>query len=125
MIFALHFVPLSQSAMRPLERELSRRLSQSMQIVEGIKTRGVPIRPDRLNGVSAYGFDPEQNERGRRIGPIRTFVEIAQDIALALAAGAGTRFAQQFEADKTFAAVFPLNGQFLANDLNILRSHQG
>lgn len=73
------------------------------------------IRPDWLDGVAADSVDPEQPERRGGEGAFGAFVQLAEGIDFALAAGAGTVAAQGFEPDVILVAVVPADGQLLAD----------
>ena len=54
----------------------------------------------------------------------RSFVEIAHDVHFAFAAGARTFATQFFQRDESLGSILPLQGEFIANLLNIGRSHE-
>ena len=81
------------------------------------------IRPDGLDGVAAHAGKLHQFKRIARVGLFRGFVEVAQNIHLPLATGAGAGPAQGFERNKIFRAVRPLYRQFISDGLNIQWSH--
>src|SRR5882672_10174882 len=88
---------------------VSLRLRHLSQIIEGEKPRAVAITPQRLHGIAADHRQPLELKRGGRERLVRVLVEVAHDIHLALAAGAGTMAAQFFELHKALAAIVPFD----------------
>ena len=81
------------------------------------------VGPDRLYGVAADAIDLTDLEGERRKRLLGPFVEISHHIDFPFATGAGTIPPQHLEPDKTFRSVIPLDGEFIAYLLNVLRSH--
>ncbi len=107
-----------------LNPSLLARIGDLLQIVEGINAGGMAIAPDRRDGVSADRIQTAELEGGRGERFFRAFIQVAQHVHLAFAAGAGAGPAKPLQADKTFAPVFPLDRQFIADLLNVHRSHE-
>lgn len=81
------------------------------------------IGPERLQGVTTDGDDLLKLKRGGRERGIRPFVNVSHDIGLSMATGAGAAPPQRFQRNEGFLIVFPLDGEFFANGLDVLRSH--
>jgi len=81
------------------------------------------ITPDWLNCVAPDISDAQQASALLGHWLIRVLVNVAQDISLALAPGARTTTTQRLQRHKALRAIIPFDGQFLANLLNIDRSH--
>src|SRR6266516_3335447 len=81
------------------------------------------VAPNRLNGVTTDIGDAAELRRLRRQRLVRLLIDIPHDVTLAFASGARTSASQRFQPHKTFAAVMPSDGQFVANLLNIRRTH--
>src|SRR6266516_4836987 len=81
------------------------------------------VAPNRLNGVAADVGDAPELKRLRRQRFVRILIDIPHDVALAFASGARTTTSQHFQPHETFAAILPSDGQFIADLLNIRRSH--
>src|SRR5690349_6796630 len=83
----------------------------------------MPVRPDRLDRITTYDHELDQDKGLRCQRLLWVLVEVAHDVRLPLAAGAGTGPAQGFERNIAFAAIAPPHGQFAADLLDVLRSH--
>ena len=81
------------------------------------------ITPDWLNCVAPDISDTQQASALLGHWLIRVLVNVAQDIGLALAPGARATTTQRLQRHKALRAIVPFDGQFLANLLNIDRSH--
>lgn len=81
------------------------------------------IRPDRLDGIATHADETFQLKRRRRQFRFGVFIDVAQNVRLALAIGAGTAASQFLQRNETLATVVPFDGQLFANNLNIHRSH--
>jgi len=81
------------------------------------------IAPGRLNRIAPHIRDAQQSGALGRQRLIRVFVNVAQDIGFALAPGARATTTQRLQWHKALRAIVPFDGQFLANLLNIDRSH--
>lgn len=93
------------------------------EVIEGIDSGGMAIRPDRLDGVAADIGEAKELERLRAQWPLWAFINVAHDVLFALAARARAATAQFFEGDEAFAAVIPLDGEFTADGLHVQRPH--
>src|SRR5688572_3819707 len=82
------------------------------------------VRPLRLNRVAADVGDAFEDERIRAQGFLRADVEVAHDVLLAFAPGAGAGAAQFLQRDETLRAVLPFQGQFISDLLDICQSHE-
>src|SRR5215471_7449406 len=83
------------------------------------------ISPGGLNAVGTNPRNSSQLKRSRCKRLLRPFVNVAHDIHLAFAAGARAMAAQFFQRDKSLGAIVPLDGQLVADGLNIERLHSG
>ncbi len=100
------------------------RLDNPFQIIKGENTGGVPVFPDRLDGVIAHGDNFFQLERGGGQFRAGIFIKVSEKVRLALATGAGTMAAQFFERDEAFVAVVPFDRQFRSDLLEVNGAHQ-
>src|SRR5436190_1987563 len=82
------------------------------------------VAPNRLDGVAADVGDARELKRLWRQRPVRILIDIPQDVAFAFAACARASTPQRFQPHKAFAPIIPLDGQFIADLLNIRRSHE-
>src|SRR5271170_293100 len=64
-------------------------IRQSLQIIERVKSGGMPIRPQGLNGVAADRRGAHQHESPRIQRRPGGLVNISEDIRLSFASGAG------------------------------------
>src|SRR5208282_2345201 len=94
------------------------------QVIERINSRRMPVGPNRLNRITAHANDADQFKSFRGQGLFRISVNVPHDVHLALATRARTTSPQFLQRNETFAAVIPLDGQFVADLLNVHRSHQ-
>lgn len=101
------------------------RVGQAEQVVEGEQTGVVAVGPDGLNGVAPDGSELTQLKRGglERLGG--AFVELAENVPFPLASRAGAGSPQGIEAEIALAAILPLDGQFLADGLEVFGAHGG
>src|SRR2546425_655706 len=98
--------------------------SQVPQVIEGIDSARMSVSPLRLNRITADGRDTNKL-KGRGWKRFRrSLVDLAHNIGLAFASGAGTISAEVFQRDIGFGAIIPLDGQFVADVLNINRFHR-
>ena len=77
------------------------------------------ICPDWLQGITAHAAQADQL---KSIGGERTLgmlVNIAQDVRLTLAAGAGAAPPQHWQWNVTLPAIIPLDGEFVPDALNV------
>src|SRR2546425_7886075 len=81
--------------------------SQVSQVIERIDPAGMPIGPLRLNGISADSRDPHKLKGCGREGLRRGFIEVAHNVGLAFASGAGAVSAQVLDGDVGLSAVIP------------------
>ena len=80
----------------------------------------MPVFPGRLEGVTAdKGVAAQAEGAGRVVSDVR-LLDLAVDVGLALATGAGTGTAHRFQVQVAFDAVVPLDGEFVANRLDVL-----
>src|ERR1051325_4715852 len=89
-----------------------RRFRHTLEVVEGKKPARMSVAPHRLDRVAADRLDAPQLKRRRRQPLVRSLVKLAEDVHLALAAGARAGAAQFFQRHETLAAVVPPNCQF-------------
>ena len=82
------------------------------------------VSPQRLHCVTANEWSADKPERIRPQRAVRTFVEVAHDIALALTSGAGAVSAQFLQLDEAFATVVPFDRKFVADGLEVGWSHE-
>ena len=115
--------PVQEFASPGLSPRLLAGIGDLFQIVEGINPGGMAIAPDRRDGVSADRIQTAELEGGRGERFLGAFIQVAQHVHLAFAASAGAGPAKPLQTDKTFAAVLPLDRQFIADVLNVHRSH--
>jgi hypothetical protein len=100
-----------------------RRLRHAPQIVEGKQSRGMAIAPDGPDRVATHVVHARQLKRRRGQRTVGCLVEVAHDVRLPVAPGAGAITAELFELHEGFAAVVPLDGQFVADDLDVGWAH--
>lgn len=81
------------------------------------------VSPKWLHRVATYIAKPHQLKRARTQLLFRSLIDIAHDVRFSLARGAGTMPPKLFQRHKTFAAIVPLDGQFIADRLNVQRFH--
>lgn len=93
------------------------------EVVEREQSRAVAVRPKRLHGVATHHRQTREMERIRRERLVRVLVKVAHDVHLALAAGARAMAPELLQLHKTLAAIVPLDGQLVADGLNVDRSH--
>jgi hypothetical protein len=105
------------------QRPLPRAGSNPLQVIKGINPRRMPVRPHRLDGISAHHFEARQLKRLRRQWFLRIPVNVAHNIHLALAPGAGAGTSQFFQRYKILAAIVPFDRQLAAYRLNVHGSH--
>ena len=107
-----------------LVRSIPRCLGDFPQIIERINPAGMAVAPNRLDGVAAHVGDAPELKRLGRQRFVRILINVPHDVGLAFAPGAGTTTSQRLQPHKTLAAILPSDGQFIANLLNIHRSHR-
>ena len=95
------------------------------EVFEGINAGVVAVGPDGLDAVAADGIEPGQFEGDAGKGFRGVFVNVAEDVGFAGAPGAGAAAAEFFERNKILPAIFPFDGQFISNRLNVGRAHAG
>ena len=93
------------------------------EVFEGINAGVVAVGPDGLDAVAADGIEPGQFEGDAGKGFRGVFVNVAEDVGFAGAAGAGAGAAEFFERNKILMAILPFDGQFISNRLNVGRAH--
>lgn len=95
----------------------------ALQIVEGVDSSVVSVSPEELDRISAHGDEVFQGEcrRGQRLW--RCFVNVSQDVGLALAACTGATAAELFKRDETLRPILPFEGQFVSDVLNVCGAH--
>src|SRR5881296_1971324 len=101
----------------------SRQLRHAFQVVEGIKTRAVPVSPHRLDRVAACDGAAHELKRRRRERLVGRLVHVTQNVHLTLASRAWTMAPESFQRDETLASVVPLDGEFISDWLNVSRTH--
>ena len=94
-----------------------------LEVFEGKNSSVVAVGPDGLDAVAADGIETGQFEgdAGKRFRGV--LVNVAEDVGLAGAAGAGAGAAEFFERNKILPAILPFDGQFISNRLNVGRAH--
>jgi len=79
-------------------------------VLEGIDAAGMAVSPLGLNSIAADGCDAKKLEGCGRKRLGRGFIDIAHDVSLAFAAGAGAIPAQVLQRDIGLSAVVPFHG---------------
>ena len=97
--------------------------SQSAQISKAINSSTMSVCPPRLQRVAAYQIEAGEVKTLIRISHMRPR-DVAEQVWFAPASGAGTCAPQLFERDETFAAILPLDCQFISYRLHIQRLHK-
>lgn len=82
------------------------------------------VAPARLEGVPSDILPAKELKTGVRVTHVRPR-DVAKNVWLAAASGAGTGASQTLEFEIGFLAVIPLHRQFVADELNVfwLKSH--
>src|SRR5690349_4967752 len=99
-------------------------LCQTPQVSKAINSAAVPVRPARLQRITAHYLEADQ---------LKTFVgvsdmwtrNVAEHVRFATARSTRTCATQHFEFQKRFSAIVPGNRKFLANLLDVrwLQAH--
>jgi hypothetical protein len=103
---------------------LSHLAAKPDEIIKGVKSGRVPVRPDGLDSITTDVRDASKLKRLRWQWLVRPFVEIPHYVHFTFAASTGTMPPQAFQSQITLGAVVPFNGKFLTDLLNVLGSHQ-
>ena len=82
------------------------------------------ISPQRLHCVTADELRANEPEGIRPQRAVRTFVEVAHDVPLALTAGARAMAAEFLQLDESLAAIIPFDRKFIADGLEVGWSHE-
>lgn len=102
----------------------ARRLgAQPMEVLPGVNARPVSVRPAGLEAVASHQAVGRHLERlcHQRLG-LRSMYD-SQDVRLTLAVRARATAAQTFQRDEVLPSVGPFDGEFRADDGEIVRSH--
>jgi len=83
----------------------------------------MPVCPDWLDGVTADAGNLRQQKGFRCQRLVWIFIQVAKDIHLTLATGAGAGIPKLFQSDKVLSAIGPFHGQFGSDILYVQRSH--
>ncbi len=83
----------------------------------------MPVPPGRLDGIRAHRYEVAQLKGGGAERSLGVLIEVAHDVHFSSTTGAGTMTTQLLEAHETFTTILPFDRQFLADGLNIKRSH--
>ena len=83
----------------------------------------MPIRPDGLDGITAHHDQSDQLKSRWFQRPLRTSIDVPQNVCFTLAIGAWATAPQLLKLDETLAAVVPFDGQFIADSLNVQWTH--
>jgi hypothetical protein len=81
------------------------------------------VSPLRLDCVAADVVKTHDLKREWAKRFRRRFIDVAHDVAFAVAARAWALAAHLFEADESFGAVIPFDGEFGADDVDVSWSH--
>src|SRR4051812_24760153 len=98
---------------------------QTLQILVRIDAAPMSIGPHGLNRIPAYQRPASQFKTSRGVANTRTH-HIAEDIRFASAGCTRTGASQKLQRKKRLRAIVPLDGEFAANELQVLRlqAHQ-
>src|SRR6266511_274285 len=83
----------------------------------------MPVGPQRLHRVTADDGAAQELKRPRRERLGGRLVNVAQDVRLTLAARTWTVAAEFFHRDEALAPILPLDGEFIADGLDVGRAH--
>jgi hypothetical protein len=94
------------------------------EVFKGKNARAMAITPDGLNGILTDNCPPLELKGGGRERLDWPAMECSHHIALALASRARTFPAQFLQRDKAFLAIFPFDGQFPSDLLQVRWAHE-
>jgi hypothetical protein len=94
-------------------------LSQTPQISKAVNPGGMAVAPARLQGVAADQIETDQLKAFRGVTNVWA-VDVTKHIRLAPARRAGTGATKELQIEIRFRPVVPLNGELVANLLDVL-----